>query len=137
MHCYNITCITNYHTTSHANNQFGVSRKFVPVKISVRDKNFQESRSGSEQFFRKSGPVLKILFRVKFFVFTVSCMLQYHALRIVRSIPQLYGFADHVKSRLEQWSPWRVPYGGMDMIFTPVLVTRLVNHPWMAYETCH
>ena len=45
--------------------KFGPGPKFSGRIVPVRD-----------EFFEKSGPVPEILFRVKFFVFTVSCMLQ-------------------------------------------------------------
>ena len=39
----------------------------------------------------------------------------------------LLGFADYVKSRLRQWDPWGHWMGGMGLIFTPVLVRRVLR----------
>ena len=40
-------------------------------------------------------------------------------------------FADHVKPQLRQWDPWRA-MGGMGLIFTPVLVKRLIGPPGLS-----
>ena len=37
------------------------------------------------------------------------------------------GFADHVKSRLRQWDAWGHYMEGMGLVFTPVLVRRLLR----------
>ena len=42
------------------------------------------------------------------------------------------GFADHVKSFLAQWAHGGNHMGGKGLIFTPVLVTRLLSHPGLS-----